>query len=149
MRFVRAAEKRTANDMRVLHAMQKVLHPSLGGNGDFDGFIPHGSQDWIAIRRLLQDDLIEQLNEYADCQTCNEPHEDAAFTLTHWGMRELEMETTCSFCETPDCPRLAIIEKKRKNPPMGMGGGLWMHGEEYRAAHAECVMNRKKNNDGT
>lgn len=40
--------KLTQNDMRVLHAMRNVLHPSRGGNGDFDGFIPHGSRDWIA-----------------------------------------------------------------------------------------------------
>jgi hypothetical protein len=135
--------KLTTNDMRVLRAMQKALHPSLGGNGDFDGFIPHGSRDWIAVRRLLRNDLIKQLNEYAECQTCPEPHEEAAFCFTHWGMRELVPETPCSFCDTYDCPRLAITEEKRKNPPTGMGGGLWIHGEEYRSAHAECVRRRK------
>ena len=81
------AMKLTDNDMRVLQVMRNVLHPSRGGNGDFDGFMPHGSRDWLAIRRLLRDDYVEQLNEYATCQTCEEPHEDAAFTLTHWAFR--------------------------------------------------------------
>ena len=95
--------KRTANDMRVLLVIQNVLRPSLGGNGDFDGFIPHGSGDWLAVRRLSREGLVEQLDEYAECQTCSEPHDGAAFFLTHWGLRELGTEDPCPF-SCPFCP---------------------------------------------
>ena len=52
------------------------------------------------------------------------------------------MKLNCPFCETPDCPRFLMMEEKRKNPPRGMGGGLWVHGEPYREAHAECLRRR-------
>ena len=140
--------KLSANDMRVLHAMRNVLHPSHGGNGDFDGFMPHGSRDWIAIRRLLREGYVEQSNEYGTCQTCSDPHEDAMFTLTHWAFRLFAPEDfDCPHCKTFDCPRFIMMEEKRRNPPRGMGAGLWIHGEPFREATAECWRRRATSNE--
>lgn len=140
--------KLTTNDMRVLRAMRQVLSPSLGGNGDFDGFMPHGSADWTATRRLLKGQYVERLNEYANCQTCSDPHEGEAFKLTHWALRVFAPEDyDCPHCETTDCPRFAMLEEKRKNPPRGMGGGLWIHGEPFCDATAECRRRRATNNE--
>lgn len=49
----------------------------------------------------------------------------------------------CPFCQTKDCPRQEIIDEKRKNPPTGMGGGLWIHGESFRSSCEECWRRRK------
>jgi len=85
----------TANDMRVLREMEHVLLPSLGGNGDCDGFMPHGARDWTAIRRLWSEQRVEPINDFATCQMCRYLHEGQAFVLTHWGMRELGIVRSC------------------------------------------------------
>lgn len=47
-------------------------------------------------------------------------------------------EKICPACQTADCPKQAMLEEKSQNPPKGMGGGLWIHGEEFRAAMGVC-----------
>lgn len=72
----------TKNDWRVLRNIQRAC-------GEWDGYTPHGSRDWIGIRRLEAEVLVERSNEYAECQSCREPHEGWAFRLSIWGERVL------------------------------------------------------------
>lgn len=72
----------TANDLRVLRAAAKASET-------WGGFMPHGARDWVAIRRLEREQLVECNNDWADCQTCAESHEGPSFAVTGWGHRAL------------------------------------------------------------
>ena len=65
----------SGNDLRVLRAVEYAC-------GEWDGFIPHGASDWMAIRRLEQESLVEQCDDYGSCQTCGREHESAMYRLT-------------------------------------------------------------------
>ena len=56
----------------------------------YDGYMPHGSRDWTAIRRLQREALVEASNDFADCMTCPTMHEGPAFRLTVHGMHAVE-----------------------------------------------------------
>ncbi len=73
----------TANDLRVLRAVSEACEK-------FDGFIPHGPRDWVAVKRLRAAGLVQYHGE-AVCQDCDteahrfEPVELSAFTITDAG----------------------------------------------------------------
>jgi len=82
--------KLTLNDWRVLKNIAKQTPLALGGEGNYDSFMPHGSRDWTAVYRLREEKFIEEISEYADCQTCYKTHEGPAYIATHWGFRALQ-----------------------------------------------------------
>jgi hypothetical protein len=65
--------KLSPNDRRVLDAIKRACD-------EWDGFAPHGSGDWIAIRRLCVAGLIVELDGGV-CQSCSEPHDTPLFAL--------------------------------------------------------------------
>lgn len=67
----------TPNDRRVLDAIDVAC-------GEYDGFMPHGARDWVAIRRLERAGMVES-TDFATCCTCAEGHEGWAYTLTKKG----------------------------------------------------------------
>lgn len=70
----------SSNDWRVLNACRKA-------DEHFDGFAPHGSRDWTAIRRLEREKLVECVAEFGMCHTCPTMHEVPVYRPTIWGMR--------------------------------------------------------------
>ena len=54
----------TENDRRVLEATEYARQ-------HWDGFAPHGSRDWVAIKRLEAEGLIELEADFGTCQTCS------------------------------------------------------------------------------
>lgn len=70
------------NDLRVLKAVEWAEE-------HFDGFAPHGNRDWVAVKRLAAEVLVERSDEYGECKTCSESHETELFKLTVYGHREL------------------------------------------------------------
>lgn len=71
----------TTNDRRVLEAIEFACR-------DYDGFAPHGAQDWTAIRRLVRAGLAA-FAEIGECQLCKEPHDVECYVLTAAGKRAL------------------------------------------------------------
>jgi hypothetical protein len=67
----------TTNDRRVLAAIERSCV-------EYDGFGPHGSADWTAIRRLAARWLVDTIGHGA-CQTCRESHEGLIYVLTEQG----------------------------------------------------------------
>jgi hypothetical protein len=66
--------KLTKNDQRVLDAVAQA-------SGRWDGFMPHGSADHLAIRRLLKFNLVSYYDE-GMCETCSSSHEGPIFKPT-------------------------------------------------------------------
>jgi hypothetical protein len=71
--------KLSNNDQRVLREIERACQ-------EYDGFMPHGSADWTAIRRLLKAGLIEDSGWsecFGDCDRADrsEPHEGPGFRL--------------------------------------------------------------------
>lgn len=93
----------SANDRRVLRA---VVHSS---KGKFEGYAPHGSRDWAAIRRLVAWGLVEDVGA-GWCETCPEGHDVRVYVLTEQGRGSAkEKETPTHVVALPDmrlfCPR--------------------------------------------
>jgi hypothetical protein len=78
----------TANDRRVLDNIERACR-------EYDGYIPHGSSDWTAIKRLEKELLVECSSEWGDCQTCREPHEAPMFRLTLRGVFRVLAQVHC------------------------------------------------------
>ena len=64
----------TKNDLRVIESIRSAV-------GQWDGFAPHGSRDWTAVRRLVRTGLVQSIG-YGECQSCSEPHDCKLFVLT-------------------------------------------------------------------
>ena len=75
----------SGNDMRVMRAAVDALKY-------FDGLMPHGSADWIALRRLVARGHAECIGDGV-CETCPDAHDGQLFRLTDAGRRALGTET--------------------------------------------------------
>lgn len=69
----------TENDKRVLRNIEIAQR-------EWDGYAPHGSSDWLAVRRLRAAGWVDEVGwgTCADCD-CSEPHEGPIFALTKEG----------------------------------------------------------------
>ena len=67
----------TRNDRRMLESVQNA-------QGKWDGLAPHGSSDWVAIRRLGAAGLVSQDGD-GWCETCPSGHDTPLFVLTPAG----------------------------------------------------------------
>lgn len=59
----------SANDRRVLRAIERAAR-------EWDGYFPHGTQDWTAIRRLISRGLVECTGTGACCECDNPKHNE-------------------------------------------------------------------------